>query len=342
MRVRKNGGSRETYVKEILGSLAVLVILLEVDIAARVDDQDLSVLRHDALLGALGSAALRLGRDRAGARGGLLGGGGGATALARGAALGLGLLGGALAGIALLQAAHLAVHGDVVAVFVLVDLLRGRGRGGDGGGLVVDAGDGGGEVVAPGGAAGKRDVALDELALALPAHVQGYVVGDATGEEEDAEQGGAEARAVAAVVVLGALPRGEAVGEEVVITDTAGPAQDVGHDGQAGLALRGALDGGLDLAGRGRLDLGRAGLAALQLGLFLLSPDTLGHELLADLVGVKLARPLLVRLVDVLLVRAGCDAQELVKRHIGTFFGDEFVADTEDFAVCGGKVSVRP
>ena len=180
----------------------------------------------------------------------------------------------------------------------------------------------------------KLDVALDELALALPAHVQGQVVGAAAGDEEDAEHGGAQAGPVAVVVVLGALPRGEAVGQEVVVAVAAGSAQDVGDDGQAGLALRGALDGRLELGRGGLLGHPDARLGLLVLGLVLLGLGALGGELLADLVGMELARLLLVRLVDVIVARAAGDAEELVEGDIGALVGDQLVADAEDLAVC--------
>lgn len=264
--------------------VSLFVLLLEIDVAEGVDDEDLAVLGHDSLLGARGPRArgcrcLGHGR-RAAAAAGLLTDASGAG----GAAGALPFLAGLLARLPLLHAALLAVQGDggLLRLFVVGGGLRlrlrwrwlwvssGSGVGG------VESRDG--EVVAPGGVSGELDVALDELALAPPAHVQGDVVEAAGADEQAAEEDGAEARAVAAVVVLGALPGGEAVLEEVVVAVAAGPAQDVGGDGEAGLALAGLLDGGLELGGAwGPGDLDALGLVLL---------GALGHDLLAHLVRV--------------------------------------------------------
>ncbi len=315
-----------THIKQVLGRVALLVLLLEVHIAQGVNNQDLAILRNDALLGAGRPAALRrrrLGCGRARDRGR-------ATAAASLAPTTRRVL--VLLGIALLQPAHLAVHGNRPALLVLILLRRRGGRRSRG--LGIDAGHVDAEVLAPGGVARKLDVALDKLALALPAHVQREVVGAAAGNEEDAEHGGTETGPVAVVVVLGALPRGEAVGQEVVVAVAAGPAQDVGDDGEAGLALRGALDGGLDLGRGGLFGHADARLGLLVLGLVLLGLCALGGELLADLVGMELARLLLVRLVDVIVARAAGDAEELVEGDVGALVGDQLIADAEDFAVC--------
>lgn len=329
------------YIKQILSRVTLLVLLLEIDIAQRIHNKDLAVFGNDPLLGAsrtitlssrLGGGRAR-GRSRSGSGSSLLLA---ATATAAGGLLTVVLL--LLLGVALLHPAHLAVHGDDVSVLVFHHLRLGgrrrrrrsghRSRGG------VDTGDV--QVLTPSGMAGKLDVALDELTLALPAHVEGQVVGGAAGEEEDARDSGAQTGAVTVVVVLGALPRGEAVAEEVVVAVAHRPTQDVGDDGQAGLALRGALDGGLDLSGGGRLDHLRTRLAAillLKLGFLLLGLDALGLELLLDLVRVQLAGLLLVGLVDVIETGGLADAEELVEGDVGPLVGDELVADSEDFAV---------
>src|SRR6202000_518949 len=42
---------RETYIKQILVDLSFLRLFLQIDIANRVHDQDLAILRHNPLLG---------------------------------------------------------------------------------------------------------------------------------------------------------------------------------------------------------------------------------------------------------------------------------------------------
>lgn len=144
---------------------------------------------------------------------------------------------------------------------------------------------------------------------------------DAAAHDEDAEHDGAEARAVPRVVVVGALPQREAVGQEVVVAVPRRPAQDVCDEGEAGLALRGALDGRLCLGGRGLLG-GLAGLCAVV------------SEVLLHLVRVERARLLAVGAVDVLLRGRGGDAEDVVKggRGIGLVRRD-FIADAEDFSI---------
>jgi hypothetical protein len=56
--------------------------------------------------------------------------------------------------------------------------------------LPIDTGDVDPEVLAPSGMPRKLDVALNELALPLPAHVERNVVSRATSEEEHAKHGG--------------------------------------------------------------------------------------------------------------------------------------------------------
>lgn len=148
--------------------------------------------------------------------------------------------------------------------------------------------------------------------------------------EEDAEHDRAKARAVPVVVVVGALPRGEAIGNEVVVASTAGALQDVGDNGQAGLAVRSLLDGGLDLGLRGALGDLDAGLLVL---LVLLGLGALGGELLLDLVGVEGTGLLAVGFVDIILGGRGGDAEEVVEGDIRTLEGGDLVTKTENLTV---------
>ena len=319
-----------THIKQVLGHLAIFVLLFEVDVTQRVNNEDFSVLSNDPLLCASRPTALGLGLGSRRSRDG-----GGCPLVARATSLApSSVLPSVLLGIALLHSAHLAVHRHGPSFVILVHLLgRLRGRGRSSRGLRVDARNVDAEVLAPSGMARKLDVPLDKLALALPAHVEGKVVRCAAGDEEDAEDGGAQARAVAVVVVFGALPRGEAVREEVVIAVATRPAQDVGDDGQAGLTAFGALDGGLDLGGGGRLRRRGARLALLFLGLLLLGLEALSGELLPDFVGMEQPRPLLVGLVDVIDACRSLHAQEVIEGDIVSLMCNEFVTNTEDLAV---------
>jgi hypothetical protein len=158
----------------------------------------------------------------------------------------------------------------------------------------------------------------------LVVHNQDEVVDGAADEDEDTEDGGAEAGAVPVVVVVGALPGREAVLEEVVVAIAVGSAKDLADEAEASLALRGGLDGGADLLLRGGLD----GLALL------LELVALGLELLLDLVGVEGAGDLAVGLGDVVDGGLGADAEELVEGRLRVLLvGDDLVADAEDFTI---------
>ncbi len=184
--------------------------------------------------------------------------------------------------------------------------------------------------------AGELDIALDEFALPLPAQQQDEIVRSTTAKEEDADEHGAQARAIPAVVVLSAFPGRKPIAQEVVVAVAAGSAQDVGDDGQARLSLSCPLDRSLDLGGRrrlGDLDGGFPSFLLLFLGLLLLRLGSLGRELLLDLVRVQRPRALLVCLVDVLEARRRRGTEEFVEGDIGSFVGNELVADAEDLAV---------
>lgn len=116
----------------------------------------------------------------------------------------------------------------------------------------------------------------------------------------------------------------------MVVAVAAGPAQDVGDEGQAGLALRGLLNGDIDLGLGGWLD------AGLLIAVLVLALGAVGLELALDLVRVQGARLLAVGLGDVVL---GCrreDAEDVVEggRGVG-LMGRDLVADAEDFSVWG-------
>lgn len=283
-----------------------LVLLLQVDIADRVDHEDLAVLGHDPLA-APGWPSRRLPGRRRRCALRLEGPLASAAAIF---ALRLGLL--------LLHAPLSPVHRLRRAILCILRGSRIRC------GLRVDARDA--QVAAPGSVPGELDIAPDELGLLLPVHVQHEVVHRTAGNEEQTDHDSAQARAVPIVVVVGALPKREAIGDEVVVALAAGPAQDASDERQTRLAVGRLLDGLVDLALRGRL--GGAILAGL-LGL-----GALGAQLLGDLVGVQRARLLAVCLVDVVLRRRGRDAEDVVEGRVGVgFVRGNLVADAEDFTV---------
>ncbi len=298
-----------THIEKILVDVALLVLLLEKDVSLGVDDQDLAILGNDPLPNAS--------RRHGGVARRVLGS---IAALAS-------LLGGGAAVLLALHLFHhaslLSVHGHGRAGLVVFRLGHRSGRWFD-----IDARDT--HVATLGGIAGKLDVALDKLALALPAHVQHHVVNCTAADEEQAKHDSAEAGAVAVVVVVGALPQREAIGEKVVVAVARGSLKDVGNQRQASLQLRGPLYGGLDLGRRGALGDLRALLAAgagSGLGLF-------GAQLLLDLVGVQGASQLAVGLANVVLRGRGGDAQDVVKRRgrVRLECGN-LIADAKDFAI---------
>ncbi|KAH8716190.1 hypothetical protein HC256_004969 [Beauveria bassiana] len=290
-----------THVKEILVDIALLILLLEEHMAHGVDNEHLAILSNDSLLDARG-------RHRSIARRRL-----------RGGALGRLLLGRA----AVLLARLLIHHATLLAVARLrhgrVLLLGGRvGRGRCRSGLRVEAGN----VAAPGRVARKLDVATHKLLLPLPVHVEDQVVHRAAGKHEQADNDGAQAGPVAVVVVVGALPQREPVGQEVVVAVARRALEDAHNQRQARLAVRRLLHGRIDLRRRGHL----ARLAAV---LGLARPQLLPH-----LVRMELARLLAVCLRNGVLRGMLRDVQNVVERGLGvSLVRRDFVADAKDFAV---------
>ena len=273
---------------------ALLVLLLEIDVTKGVNDKNLAILGDDPALLSSRSSRRIARRRRALNFAGLLGG---ATTLA------LVLL--------VTHAPFPTVHG-LRRALVLV-LTRSR----------LALGSRNVQVSSPSSFAGVLDITLDELLLALPAHVEYEVMDSSTADEEDADQDAAQARAVAVIVVIRALPQREAVGEVVIVALTSLATQDVGNEGETCLTLGGELDGILDL-GRSR------GLSTLVLALC-----ALGAQLLSDLVGVKSASLCTVGLVNVVLRGGICDAEDLVEGGGGvSLVCSDLVTNAEDLTIC--------
>jgi hypothetical protein len=106
--------------------------------------------------------------------------------------------------------------------------------------------------------------------------------------------------------------------------------EDVGDDGQTLIAGSGLLEVRIDFPLRGNSRL----LASL-LALFRIAVD----EDLAGLIGVQFAGALAVGLGQVVLGGAGLDAEQVVKGDIGTLCGSDFIAEAEDFMVCGPRLA---
>jgi len=328
------GFDRSTYVQKEFVRIALLRLVFEEDIPDRVDDEDLAVLRDGALLCAHGPAG-QLGFDgRADAFG---------ASFFRGARVFVAVavaVGTSIAASLLL----LPLHGALLLAVPLHALIV------VGGGLLAGRGSAGlactpsqtrdvGQVtvVAPGHAAGVLHIALDELALADPAHVQGAVVHAAADEDEEAEQDAPQARAEALVVVPRAAPGGEAVVQEMVVAGALGAAQDVDDEGEALEAGGGGFHEGLDFALGGLLVLRdvRGGLRA-GLGLGRLGSIVGGDPVAASLVWVQGAGEFAVGFVDFVVGGGRFDADEGVEGGIGAFGGLDFVFQSEDFVVFFG------
>jgi len=309
------GGKRreremEAYIEKELLRLALIVLLLEIDVADGVDDEDLAVLGDDALLGA-GDAGWRIDRRRR-------------LCLRR-----LGLLLGLLIFRVLLLHPALApihrLHGLCIAISRGRRVIaRSPSR------RTIQAGND--EVVAPRRMARELDVAADELLLPLPAHVQRDVVARAADEDEQAQQHRAEPRPEARIVIARALPLREAVREEVVVPRPAGALEHLLDE----LDARPAVAGGLVR----RLDLGLArALGDVDAGLVALGGLARGFgrdEAALHLVRVHGAGFLLQGRLQVVLVRVARDAEEVVEGDIGALGGFDLVAQTEDLVVWGG------
>lgn len=256
--------------------VALLILFLKIDITQGVDNKDLAILSNNPLAlsrGTLGRiAGLRLALCLA-------------ALPARGAALFALLL-------RLLHASLLPVHGLRRAI--LVRSRRGcrRRRGWHLGSRDARA--------TPCRLTGELDVALHKLGLTLPAHVEDDVVHAATAQQEHTNHDCSEARSVPVVVVIRALPQGEAIPQKVIIAIPLRPLQDVHNQRQARLRLARLLDGLVEGALGGLLRIGALGLAV-------------GLELLLDLVRVQGARLGAVGLGDVVDGGGWRDAENVVE-----------------------------
>ena len=96
-------------------------------------------------------------------------------------------------------------------------------------------------------AAGKVDVAHEEVLLAFPVEIKRKVVSRASDEYEEAEEDGAEARAEPCVVVSCALPGWKSMVEEMVVTCSSFSQEDLIHQPEPGIAVAGFFGVGFDL-----------------------------------------------------------------------------------------------
>lgn len=181
------------------------------------------------------------------------------------------------------------------------------------------------------------DVALDKLSATSPAHEQGKVMHASSKDNQEAKQDGAETGTESLVVVAAASPCREAIAQEVVVSLAFGALEDVGHDGEALVAGGDLLDVCVDFLLGGSLAHFDAGRCALLLVRLLVLVD----EALTGLVGMESCRLLAVGLVQLVLRRAGLDAEEVVEGDVATLGSGDLVADAEDLVVWR-RVSARP
>lgn len=283
-----------------------VILSLKVHVAEGVDNEDLAILSNNSL----SSTGRTTSRSRGSSSG-------------RSLRLGTARL---LNGLSTISLGKLLLHTALSSVlghggsFLLV--AGGRGSGFGDRSRSIDAGDV--ETIAPGCLPGKLDVALNKLGLALPAHVEGEVVEATADNDKQADNDRAQAGTVSVVVVIGALPEREAIGEEMVVSVALGATKDVGDEGETGLGLAGLLDSGLDL-GIGR----RLCVCAVLLVLLGLRSHSL-----PDLVGVQVAGLLAVRLCDIVQRSRGGHAEDVVE--VGGLVGlvlCDFISNAEDFAI---------
>jgi hypothetical protein len=304
-----------TYVKQKLALHAILGLLLEEDIAYRVDDQHFAILTHDASLSALGTGDEFCFLGRADISSASFLGNGGFLAV-----LALVLLPGTR-----LLAIPRNELGFLLFLFAVVKLLR-VDRSSSG----INARDAlNGRLVAPSGLTCVANVALNEGPALLPAHVQSKVVDTTTDNNQNTEENRAEARTEAIVVVARALPGRKAIPQEVVVALTLRTLEDVCNNRQLLISGSDLLHVRVDFLLRWTL----AGLDTRGLALLASLFSIIGDEDLARLVGVELAASRAVGFGQFVLVGTGLNAEHVIEGDIGTLRLDDFVAQTEDFVI---------
>jgi hypothetical protein len=132
-------------------------------------------------------------------------------------------------------------------------------------------------------------------------------VNTTTYNEEKTNDDCAQAGAVSVVVVVGALPEREAIGQEMVISVALGATKDVSDEGETSLSLAGLLHSSLDLSIGRRLSL-CAGLLVL---------SSLGSHSLSDLVRVQISGLLAIGLGNIVERSRGRDAEDVVEGRSG-------------------------
>ena len=147
----------------------------------------------------------------------------------------------------------------------------------------------------------------------------------ATNDGEKTNDDGTKTRTEAVVVVARALPCRKAVPQEVIVALALRALEHLGDDGQP-------LVGGRDLLHMG-FNLPVGGLLADRGSLLLVILGIVGNKDLAGLVGMEVARLLAESLGQLVLGRAGLDAEEVVEGDVLAFGLDHLVAETEDFMI---------
>jgi len=299
-----------TYIKQELLNHPLLSLFLQEDVALRVYNKHLAVLRHNALF-----PANRTGRRFAFNRS--------ADAGTANLLLGNSFLSALLAGLALLHALLAAIHGarelirrSGIAIVLSRSIWKASCECAD----TLNT-----RVIAPGSPASVADVPTDELLAPLPAHDESEVVHAASANDEEAQENRAQTWAETRIVVPCALPLGEPVPEEVIVAFARWALEDLGDDGQALVSGSGIFHEGIALL------LGRLPVHAH--ATLVLARSKFGLEVAVCLIRVNELRLLAIGLVELVLGSRGLDAQQIVEGYIVAIVGSDFGLEFEDFMI---------
>lgn len=155
-------------------------------------------------------------------------------------------------------------------------------------------------------------------------------------EYEETHQDRAESWSEICVVISSAFPRRESVSQKVIISLSAFSTQDGSYQPESRKSVTCSFGSSFDLSLAGTLGDIHAWLLRLWLSF---AGGLVGNELLLDLVGMQNARPLLVGLVDIVLVRIGLNFEEVVEGYSYTFMTFDLIAQAEDFLICTDQLA---
>jgi len=300
-----------TYVKQVLLSYTILVLLFEIHISSCINSQDLAILCNNTL-----TRTRRLCRSSCS---------GSLCSFDLVLPIWFVFLGGLILHTTLLSVEWLQV---TILIFIC-------SRRADRGGWSRRAFDTRNvQRISPSSLSCELDVSSYKLLLSLPAQPERTIVTSTTNEHKEANKNRAESRSETRVIVSSALPLWKPVGQEMIVTLTSWTTQDVGDYTQSRESIRCSLTSSRDF----RLGWSLAHVHTwllLASFWFVFACGSIGDELLLDLVGMEGSRPLAIGLVDVVLVGIGLDAYEIVEADADTFGSFDFITETKDLLVCG-------